>query len=88
MNSGNQQMKAMEKRWTKEAEKHLKGKRIVKVRYLSEEEKEQLHWYHRCEVIQFDDGSLLFPSRDDEGNDAGALFGQTSDGEDYTLPVL
>ncbi len=74
--------------WTEKAVKHLKGKTIVEVRYMSEEEQESFGWYSRCVVIQFDDGSLLFPSKDDEGNDAGALFGQTPDGKDFTLPVI
>lgn len=80
--------KQIEETWTKEATTRLKGKTITLVRYLSEEEQEGLGWYSRPVVIQFDDGTLLFPSRDDEGNDGGALFGQSPNGEDFTLPVI
>jgi len=38
-------------------------------------------------VIELDDGSQIFPSQDDEGNDGGALFGQGSDGDEWTFPV-
>jgi hypothetical protein len=31
---------------------------------------------------------MLFPSKDDEGNDGGALFGQNKDREDLTFPVI
>ena len=31
---------------------------------------------------------MLFPLSDDEGNRAGALFGQTSDKKDLTFPVI
>ena len=42
----------------------------------------------REQLVVLDDGSLLFPSMDDEGNDGGALFGQTKDGKEITLPVI
>ena len=37
-------------------------------------------------VMQLDDGNLVYPSQDDEGNGAGALF--TNDKKNPTLPVL
>jgi len=37
-------------------------------------------------VIFFSDGTYIFPSCDDEGNNAGALF--TSDKENDVLPVI
>ena len=76
------------KNWTAEAIKQLLGREIVQVRYLSEKEQQGVGWYDRCVVIQLDDGSLIYPSRDDEGNDDGALVGQTSDGDSITLPVI
>jgi len=48
---------------------------------------EQMGWYSRPIVIHLDDGSMIFPSQDDEGNDGGALFGQGPDGKDLTFPV-
>ncbi len=74
--------------WTKLGETHLLGKKIAQVRYMSETEAENLNWKFRPIVIQLNDGTLIFPSRDDEGNDAGALFGSTPNGEDLTFPVV
>lgn len=74
--------------WVEYAEKKMKGRKIVSCRYLSPEEAEQMGWSHRPVVIQLDDGTLLFPSRDDEGNNGGALFGQDSKNKDLCFPVL
>jgi hypothetical protein len=49
---------------------------------------EMMGWYNKCVVIVLDDGTLVYPSKDDEGNDAGALFYQKDDTDDYVLPVL
>ena len=76
----------LEKYWFDLANKALKGRKIVAVRYLTTEEAEHMGWYSRCVVMQLDDGTLVFPSTDDEGNNAGALF--TSNKEAETLPVL
>ena len=54
--------------------KKLVGKKIVLTRYLSEEEITDLGWDQKAIVIFLDDGTYLFPSCDDEGNGAGALF--------------
>ena len=78
----------MKEKWTKYAKEHLEGKKITAVRYLSDEEKNSLGWFRSSLVIQLDDGSLLFPSADDEGNDAGALFGQDKDGKELLFPVI
>lgn len=77
-----------EERWTEYGEKHLKGKKIAIVRYMSDEEAEAMGWDNRPLVLQFTDGSLLFASSDDEGNNGGALFGQSKKGEDWTFPVI
>jgi hypothetical protein len=74
--------------WAKEANKALKGKTVQMVRYMSKEEAEDMGWYSRPVVIQFTDGTLMFPSADDEGNDGGAFFGQSPSGKDITMPVL
>jgi len=79
-------MDNIEKRWTKIAKNQLLGRKIVNVRYLSKEEAETLGWYNRCVVIQLDDGNLVFPSADDEGNNAGSLF--TNNKTDSVLPVI
>lgn len=60
--------------WTKEINKHLKGKTIKSVRYLTDEEMEGFMWYKRPVAIFFTDGHYMIPSADDEGNDGGAIF--------------
>jgi hypothetical protein len=77
--------------WNAYATKNLTGKKIINVRYMSQAEMDALGWHSRALVIQLDDGTLIYPSQDDEGNNAGALFGQTKNGgrnEDLTFPVL
>ncbi len=74
--------------WTKVAKDRLEGRTIVDVRYLSKKETENMGWYQRPVVMQLDDGSMIFPSQDDEGNDAGTLFGQSGKGEEWVFPVL
>lgn len=83
-------MNDTEKRWVKYAQEHLTGKTIVSVRYLTKEEAKGMYWTAQCLVITLNDGTVLFPSRDDEGNGAGTMFGRTSKngGADLTFPVL
>jgi hypothetical protein len=73
--------------WSDYATHNLVGKKIVNVRYMSTSEAEHMGWYSRSLVIQFDDGTIIYPSKDDEGNDAGALFGKKNKTE-MTFPVL
>lgn len=73
-------------RWEKIANDQLKGRKIVECRYLSDEEMENLGWYRKAVVIQLDDGNLIWPSADDEGNNAGALF--TNNEQQPVLPVI
>ena len=53
--------------------KKLEGKRIKEVRYLTDEEANNIGWEYKPLVIILQDGNYLFPMSDDEGNDAGAL---------------
>lgn len=73
-------------RWNKIASKMLVGRKIVRVSYMSEKEMEVSCWDRRALVIELDDGNLIFPSADDEGNGPGALF--TNNDENPVLPVL
>lgn len=52
----------------------LVGKTIKSVRYLYTAEKKDMGWFKKSLVIFFTDGSFIFPSGDNEGNDAGAYF--------------
>lgn len=57
------------------AEKYLKGRTIVEVRYMDPEEAAKFGWYNRPLLLILDDGTVLIPSQDYEMNDGGALFG-------------
>ena len=73
--------------WNNYARKHLEGRTIRAVSYMTEEERDNLGWTYRALIIEFTDGTYLYPSQDDEGNNAGALFG-VKDGNQLTFPVL
>ena len=66
--------------------KPLVGRTIVGVRYLDAGEVKMLGIAHQPVCLQLDDGALLWPMADDEGNDAGALFIQ-SGAKTTTLPA-
>ena len=79
-------MKDYEMHWVKEAEEQLLGRKIVRVRYMTAEEAQDMDWYSRPVVFELDDGNLIYPSADDEGNNGGALF--TNNQANPVLPVL
>jgi hypothetical protein len=57
--------------------------RITNIRSMTKEEMEAEGWDdHRGAptVLELDDGSIMYPSMDDEGNGPGALFGRRADG--------
>lgn len=72
--------------WTKVAQSTLVGRKIVAVRYLSDREVERLGWTSRSVIFELDNGCLVWPTMDDEGNDAGAIF--TTDRHGHTLPAI
>ena len=55
---------------------------------MSEKEATDLAWYKRPLVIEFEDGTLVFPASDAEGNNGGVLFGQKPGGGNLTFPAL
>lgn len=73
-------------RWETVARNLLLNRKIVGVRYMTAAEADEHGWYTRSVVIKLDNGVLIYPSADDEGNNAGALF--TTDPDEQTLPVL
>lgn len=73
--------------WTKYVADKLVGKKIVKVEYMSNKEAEESMWHSRPICILLDDDKWLYPMRDDEGNDGGAIGVASKDGSD-TFPVL
>jgi len=79
-------MKNTNDHWCDVAKKLLLNRKIVGVRYLLDEEMELLGWDERSIVLILDDGNMIFPSSDDEGNQAGVLF--TNNPDQPTLPTL
>ena len=75
--------KQRNKYWVEFAQRQLLGRKITKVEYLSDKEANDSIWYSKPVVFQLDNGSWVYPMRDDEGNDGGALVV----GEEI-LPVL
>jgi hypothetical protein len=71
----------------KDAQK-IVGKTIKAVRYMTKKEADEMGWYKRPIVILFTDGSHMFPSTDDEGNDGGALFGLDENGKNMDICVI
>ena len=68
---------------------NLSGKIIQRVRRMSPAELEANYWYPDSEalVIELTDGTLLYPSQDEEGNGPGVLFAQTAEGQVITLYI-
>jgi hypothetical protein len=62
------------------------GKRIVAVKPLSEKLMKDEGWdYGEGVVLELEDGTLLYPSRDPEGNGPGVLFGKDKNGKNFML---
>lgn len=74
--------------WSERAHTTLVGRTIVDARYLSAEEMAELGWTKSVLVMQLDDGTVLFPSMDDEGNNGGAMFGQKGGEDTGGFPVV
>jgi hypothetical protein len=77
-------MKKQTNDWNKKANEVLVGKTIVSVRYITNEEMEQLGWSKRPICFILNDGTPCVLSSDDEGNDGGSLFY----GDNGILPTL
>ena len=73
--------------WQKKAEKFLLGRKIEKIEWMTDKEADDLDWHSRPICLLLDNGTWIYPQRDDEGNDGGALFVVNNDDEE-TLPVF
>ena len=69
--------------WQKRIDKHLLGRKIVKVEYCSEKNADKQGWSSQPIQIQLDNGIWLTPTSDDEGNDGGAIHTNISE-----LPII
>ena len=67
--------------------KSMVGATIEHLRYLTPEECETMGFYSSPLMIQLSNGYYLIPIRDDEGNDAGAMWYDHPDGEANTIYV-
>ena len=76
----------LKKIWSRHAAKLLKGRRIVDVRYMTAKEQVDIDFRRASIVLILDNGHAIFPSMDDEGNDAGAMF--TTFEELPIIPVM
>ena len=58
------------------------GSKIIDIRPMTANEMKSEGWQKNeiPMVLVLSSGTILYPSMDTEGNDAGALFGKTSDG--------
>ena len=65
--------------WTTLIKKHLLGRKIVDVQYMSVEDAEHQGWYRQPIQIKLDNGTWLTPSMDDEGNDGGSIHTNLKD---------
>lgn len=74
------------KSWEDAAKKLLVGRKIVGVRYMTDKEASSYAWFSKPIVLVLDNGVAIFPSKDDEGNDGGALF--TTDDKIDGIPVV
>ena len=73
--------------WEEKARKLFEGKKIVSVRYMTEEEAEENDIEARPLCFKLDDGTIVIPLSDDEGNNGGA-FQLIKKDQTYLLPVI
>ena len=63
------------------------GKTIVKIRLMTKKEMEEEGWevssHGAPTAIELSGGTVIYPSRDSEGNGGGALFGYDKDGNTF-----
>ena len=78
--------KVMKKAWQDKAEKILLGRKIVRVEWITDKEAEEWMWSSKPISMLLDDGTWIYPSQDDEGNNGGALF--TTSEVENCLPVM
>jgi len=66
----------------------LQGRTIKTVRYMTAEETKGYGWGECPVILELDDGTLLYPSTDPEGNEAGTILIQGPKEEEGCLGSL
>lgn len=80
-------IKEAKEAFIKEAKEAFVGLSIKGVRYLSEEEANNMYIQKRPIVLILSDGTQIMPFKDAEGNDGGALW-SCKKGRDLNLPAI
>lgn len=52
----------------------LIGRTVTGIRFLNQEELDDMDWHGRVPVLVFDDGTEIIASQDSEGNGPGVFF--------------
>lgn len=65
----------------------IEGRKIVKVREMTDAELEAEGWSRKTSVLVLDNGAKIYASQDEEGNGAGCLFGKNKEGESFYVGV-
>ena len=67
--------KELNTKWEATANKILLGRKIVSIKWMGEEEADDsFGWSKRPVKLILDDGTMIIPQCDDEGNDGGVLL--------------
>tara|TARA_Y100001938_G_scaffold147294_1_gene228159 strand:+ start:530 stop:793 length:264 start_codon:yes stop_codon:yes gene_type:complete len=76
--------------WNKRMTKALVGKKITSVRYMTSEEARESGWCKCPLLISLNDGTVIIPLQDDEGNSGGSLefFHPETKLEEEGAPVM
>lgn len=82
------QKQDLDKYWVDRARDILKGRTIKAVNYISDRDADENLFSKRGLIILLDNGTMLYPMCDDEGNDFGAIHYTTKEGDSSVLPVL
>lgn len=78
----------MLKHWNDYAREHLVGRTIRAASYMSSQEQDSQDWNASALVIELDNGTIIYPMADDEGNAPGALIGSTKGHDPLLFPVV
>lgn len=63
------------KAFLKDIRQLLVGKTITKITLMTlKQSEDEMAWYSRPILIHLNDGTIIYPTVDSEGNDAGCLF--------------